>query len=638
MGGEAGGQGLENTGTCKNDNGESKAATTTTRIFVGGLGGTVTAEDLRNTFCSLGKVESVEIVRTKGRSFAYLDFLPSAQNSLSKLFSRYNGCMWKGGRLRLEKAREHYLLRLKQEWAEDAKLTANSTPSESVEASKNIDSPKKLNNILDKKKMEIRLFFPKLRKVKSLPFRGTGKHKYSFQHVEVPSLPIHFCDCEDHSDLSHTAKEAKEKAFSTIQTQDGGIDEKELHMMESVMSKLFERENIMKASSGGEGLVKGENIITQSTDDLLVDDNEVDNLTDEDNLVVNIVAGRKNKTASLEDQKWETVLTNEGAIVHEMKSSNDRPSGNMLKSQRGTTVPSGKKRKSHPAEETRGTEVSANPDKKGCGKKIHLRKSNQGAELELDTKQTNAGVSWSQKSAWRDLASERGNASFSISYMTENAAPPREEFRSDSNNIPRNVEKNIDLEPQPDSSEEAKVLTETEQSQANPASNKSARGAFWLQKSSWTQLVGNTNSSFSISQLLPGTATQELEQTELRSTDALNSSFGESFKFVKTGSSKPLGEVSKTSDGDNKAVTGPCTSDMFSSVTSLNPQQSSPRKNLQASGENVKIGPNKNQEYARNFTVGEICTFMRTDSSMREWKNAKAALSGSLKKKKNDEK
>lgn len=59
------------------------------RIYVGGLGESVTAEDLKKTFSTpqLGKVESMDIVRTKGRSFAYLDLLPSSDKSLPKLFS-----------------------------------------------------------------------------------------------------------------------------------------------------------------------------------------------------------------------------------------------------------------------------------------------------------------------------------------------------------------------------------------------------------------------------------------------------------------------------------------------------------------------------------------------------------------------
>lgn len=60
------------------------------RIFVGGLGEGVTAEDLRRLFGSLGSVDGIETIRTKGRSFAYVDFIPSPtdQKSLSKLFSK----------------------------------------------------------------------------------------------------------------------------------------------------------------------------------------------------------------------------------------------------------------------------------------------------------------------------------------------------------------------------------------------------------------------------------------------------------------------------------------------------------------------------------------------------------------------
>ncbi|KAK9274752.1 hypothetical protein L1049_022004 [Liquidambar formosana] len=95
---------------------EEGTAGRTSRIFVGGLGGNVSGNDLVKIFSSLGTVKAVDIVRTKGRSFAYLDFLPSSLKSLPKLFSTYNGCVWKGGRLRLEKAKEHYLVRLRREW------------------------------------------------------------------------------------------------------------------------------------------------------------------------------------------------------------------------------------------------------------------------------------------------------------------------------------------------------------------------------------------------------------------------------------------------------------------------------------------------------------------------------------------
>lgn len=59
------------------------------RIFIGGLGGSVSADDLRKTFSTpqLGIVDSVEIIRTKGRSIAYLDFVPVSDKGLAKLFS-----------------------------------------------------------------------------------------------------------------------------------------------------------------------------------------------------------------------------------------------------------------------------------------------------------------------------------------------------------------------------------------------------------------------------------------------------------------------------------------------------------------------------------------------------------------------
>ena len=57
------------------------------RIFVGGLGESVTAEDLQRLFGSLGVVQGLDIVRSKSRSFAYVDFSPSSLKSLSKLFS-----------------------------------------------------------------------------------------------------------------------------------------------------------------------------------------------------------------------------------------------------------------------------------------------------------------------------------------------------------------------------------------------------------------------------------------------------------------------------------------------------------------------------------------------------------------------
>jgi hypothetical protein len=73
--------------------------------------------------------------------------------------------------------------------------------------------------------------------VKALPFKGTGKHKYSFRHIEVPSYPIHFCDCEEHCG----PPEAANDEYASV--LDAAAYEKERSIMNSVMSKLFEKEN-----------------------------------------------------------------------------------------------------------------------------------------------------------------------------------------------------------------------------------------------------------------------------------------------------------------------------------------------------------------------------------------------------------
>lgn len=59
------------------------------RIYIGGLGSSVQEDDLKRIFTSpqLGTVESVEIIRSKGRSFGYLEFVPASDKGLAKLFS-----------------------------------------------------------------------------------------------------------------------------------------------------------------------------------------------------------------------------------------------------------------------------------------------------------------------------------------------------------------------------------------------------------------------------------------------------------------------------------------------------------------------------------------------------------------------
>lgn len=80
---------------------------------------------------------------------------------------QYNGCLWRGGKLRLEKAKEHYLVRLRREWTEDAELenklsSQNIDPEDSVQV---LQIPEKDKDI---DKMQLNMFFPKLRRVSAI--------------------------------------------------------------------------------------------------------------------------------------------------------------------------------------------------------------------------------------------------------------------------------------------------------------------------------------------------------------------------------------------------------------------------------------------------------------------------------------
>lgn len=86
--------------------------------------------------------------------------------SLDNVILQYNGCMWKGGKLRLEKAKEHYLVRLKHEWDEDVELAGN-LPTQNIDPGENVISSEKSKKDPSMEKVQLRIFFPKLRKVKS---------------------------------------------------------------------------------------------------------------------------------------------------------------------------------------------------------------------------------------------------------------------------------------------------------------------------------------------------------------------------------------------------------------------------------------------------------------------------------------
>eukprot|EP00252_Welwitschia_mirabilis_P006282 TRINITY_DN17122_c0_g1_i1.p1 TRINITY_DN17122_c0_g1~~TRINITY_DN17122_c0_g1_i1.p1 ORF type:complete len:672 (+),score=152.02 TRINITY_DN17122_c0_g1_i1:159-2174(+) len=206
-----------------------------TRIFIGGLGQAVTSQDIENTFSQFGNVNAIEIIRSNGRSFGYMDFQPFSDKYLAKVFSVYNGCLWKGGRLRLEKANEHYLARLSREWAEDAQKAVSKREEKDETKEKSALLGKRHGTTPDKSSLHI--FFPKLKKLKTVPCKGTGKHKYSFQHVEsLPLCQIQICDCDEHS-LNFDEKENTNEGLH--EENYGGIHEKERSIMNAVMQRLL---------------------------------------------------------------------------------------------------------------------------------------------------------------------------------------------------------------------------------------------------------------------------------------------------------------------------------------------------------------------------------------------------------------
>lgn len=246
---------------------------------------------------------------------------------------QYNGCVWKGGRLRLEKAKEHFLNRLRREWAEDVAEDVAAAVAAVADAQPAApDSSQAARNLPVVEKSNLRIFFPRLRKVffvcffnptknyemvacfsllssdnmelgycfvfltrrfadfhfdvqvKLLPFSGTGKHKYSFQRVDVPSLPKYFCDCEEHAGPFSDEIE-KRIRHQEAEPESGGVNQEELSIMNKVMNSLFQKQNDGSIDDGTLLADSGDKSF-KSSDELHMDEDEDE---DEDNLILNVV-------------------------------------------------------------------------------------------------------------------------------------------------------------------------------------------------------------------------------------------------------------------------------------------------------------------------------------------------------------
>ncbi|GMJ01536.1 hypothetical protein HRI_003822800 [Hibiscus trionum] len=661
-------------------------ATSGARIHVGGLGQSVSTDDLRKIFSAVGTVEEVDIVRTKGRSFAYVDILPSSSNSISKLFSMYNGCAWKGGKLKLEKAKEHFVARLKQEWEEtEAEVEEGSHQAKPSSS----DIPNGKNKVHGSQNNHLRIFFPRLSKIKSLPFSGTGKHRYSFQRVETPALPIHFCDCEEHSGRFDATKPKEVKHCEEIS---GAVNEEELSLMSSVMNKLFERENVSNTSRPA--IAKERDDVIEPVKDSLSNEEE----NDDDDLIINVVSNANNLTArTRESEKISTEKTRLG----ENKFLKDGVIPNPGKLQKNTLHPQ-KKRKPLPNKDNKHEIVSVSPR---VGRNSQFDESDETDEDDLvinvaSMANEGTGLSGSMK---RDKVSSKQKFKSSEAQTSEDGSAENDHEEEKGHLLPKKKRKLI-------SSEESngnEVVSTVPAEKGHLVAQSSA--SLWSQKSSWKALVGDKgDSAFSLSNILQNVETTEEKQhisdgpnvdnsidskneklsasenveamsckmeianvvaesqPNQPSTGSHNAGRGSSWlhksswiQLVSNKSNsfsiseilpgtttlqevaKPVGEDAlQSAAGNHSNITEQYTAsgvgkerDSLESIPKSNPQTINANNDasLPIVENTSNSGPDKG--FGVDTSTEETCSFMRSSASLKEWVKTKAALKGSCKKK-----
>eukprot|EP00250_Pteridium_aquilinum_P016935 c23374_g1_i1 orf=147-1778(-) len=375
------------------------------RLHVGGLGPSVISSDLLQTFSSFAKVSSVDVVRTKGRNFAYVT-LQAAPQDIKRLFSLYNGCLWKGGRLKLEKARELYLDKLHREWAERDCLQDMETPK--LDCITSTRSITKANDSIG-----FKMYFPKLRKVKNIPEKGLGKHKRSFQRVDpVPCSVLQICNCCDEHCMA-TRKEPPDPKSATIRTS----------MSESRTGcepghkgsgnkgiKGFERKTGVDRKSG-DG--RGRNTVPDVDElylniggTLLSEKDDAEGITDLDEPVLNITGSNE----SYLGQPMNFVKEEAHAVIKQQVQAS--------------------KKEAHEGAEGAGyaqrKQLKLDPDNI-ASKENKLSEAENIVDLILQRGETNEskffqnpdGKSWIQKASWKSLVGETGRMSFSLGNMLD---------------------------------------------------------------------------------------------------------------------------------------------------------------------------------------------------------------------------
>ncbi|KAK8968410.1 hypothetical protein KSP40_PGU011600 [Platanthera guangdongensis] len=295
---------------------------------------------------------------------------------------------------------------------------------------------------------QIRIFFPKLRKnndqkymiafqVKALPFKGSGKHKYSFQRVEVSPLPIHFCDCEEHSKSLETTCQKYCSPPNTV------VHEKERNLMSDVINKLIERDNSFASPGGKLQDGSGVNVFSSSKgEDIQSKEAEVFD-ADDDNLMMNV--GTTTEDDVLMQLKGAmTLLTGQGSRFDNpppvenkaVSSKREKPGAtddsSIKPSKRSRSVSADRLSQHEPAPATAQNTTSdfapceSSPPStfiisKPSDKALEPLHETPAAERQQQSHGSNAplpeGRSWVQKASWKNLVGGEGSSSFSLSAL-----------------------------------------------------------------------------------------------------------------------------------------------------------------------------------------------------------------------------
>lgn len=158
------------------------------------------------------------------------------------------------------------------------------------------------------------------------------------------------------------------------------------------------------------------------------------------------------------------------------------------------------------------------------------------------------------------------------------------------------------------------VTNELAETQHNVAPNNTGRGASWLRKQSWTQLVSPSNNSFSISQILPD------------------------ITFPEPIFMEPVVDPANSDDCKHGGVNIDITNEAFNGEIIPEKSQHTDATDTAAPvvEQKTETSPGDDDTSTADIEIGETCSFMRSAASLKEWAKAKAALSGSLKRKRGE--